>query len=66
MEKKNKYDRAIEAADEFISAMKAIQMFGDDLDESVERFKEEVRHVEYLDAKLKRDPDARLEAGFRG
>lgn len=66
MEKKNKYDRAIEAADEFISAMKAIQMFGDDLDESVERFKEEVRHVEYLDAKLKRDPDACLEAGFHG
>ena len=51
MEEKNKYDRAIEAIDNFVAAMKAVGLFGFDMDDKIEELKEMVRFAEFREQK---------------
>lgn len=51
MEEKNKYDRAIEAVDNFAAAMKEIGIFESDFAKQTEMLKEAIRFAEFEESK---------------
>lgn len=51
MEEKNKYDRAIEAVDNFAAAMKEIGIFESDFAKQTEMLKEVIRFSEFEESK---------------
>ena len=51
MEEKNKYERAIEAVDNFAAAMKEIGIFESDFAKQTEVLKEVVRFAEFEESK---------------
>lgn len=51
MEEKNKYERAIEAVDNFAAAMKEIGIFESDFAKQTEMLKEVIRFAEFEESK---------------